>query len=112
MMQKFGGGPKTMKCHPKFGCFNSTESLFSKARKLYPFPVEKVSPSFFLFTREQSAEPVEFKHEVTEEQLTNSTFSGGRPTFFITHGFMDFYDADNWNVVSACHYIVKFILLK
>lgn len=70
---------------------------------LYPFPKEKISPTFYLFTQEKLMEPTTFKYEVTEEQLNNSTFSGGRPTFIITHGFMDFYDDDNWNVVSACH---------
>ncbi|VDI66319.1 pancreatic triacylglycerol lipase, partial [Mytilus galloprovincialis] len=77
-------------CYGDLGCFSTSSPFFSLQRPINFLPQSpaKINARFLLYTR-QNHDNVHFINMNDYTDITNSEFSGGRPTKIVSHGFLE-----------------------
>ncbi|XP_063430812.1 pancreatic triacylglycerol lipase-like [Mytilus trossulus] len=77
-------------CYGDLGCFSTSSPFFSLQRPINFLPQSpaKINARFLLYTR-QNHDNVHFINMNDYTDITNSEFSGGRPTKIVSHGFIE-----------------------
>lgn len=77
-------------CYGDLGCYSTGAPFFSQYRPINFLPQrpDEIDTRFLLYTR-GNRNTVHYLNPKDHNSITNSPFSGGRPTKFVTHGFLE-----------------------